>query len=314
MTAYASTIGGITTPIGTATNVIAMDYFQQPKYFNKSVDFFQWSLVGFPLTVVLFVVLMLWMRWLGPPGTLNLRRLRDYLALQRSGLGAWSRGEKNTLVVFVAIVSLWMAPAPLKLLSPTALEWFEQHFPEATVAMLAPVLLYLIPVNWRRGEFTLAASDFVKIDWGTLALFGSGLCLGNLMQTTGLANELGKGALTLSGATDVWSITAIAIAGGVLLSEITSNTATAAALIPVTLSLCKEAGVEPLAPLMGVTLGASFGNALPVSTPPNAIVYGSGLIQVRRMVVSGLGLDIFSGVLIWCVLRIAFELGWTPFS
>jgi solute carrier family 13 (sodium-dependent dicarboxylate transporter), member 2/3/5 len=320
MTAYASTIGGLTTPIGTATNIIAIGFFEQPGFFEQSeyagrqISFFQWSLVGLPLTIVLFVALTLWMRWLGPSGKLNLPRLREYLDTQRGQLGPWNRGEKNTLIVFLLVVSLWIAPAPLVFISKDASEWFNKHFPEAVVAIFAPVLLYLLPVDWRRGKFTLEPADFLKIDWGTLALFGSGLCLGSLMQSTGLANELGKASLKFSGASDVWSITAIAIAGGVLLSEITSNTATAAALIPVTMALCKQAGVDPLPPLMGVTLGASFGNALPVSTPPNAIVYSSGLIQVRRMVLSGLGLDVLSGILIWVVLRIAFSIGWTPFG
>jgi sodium-dependent dicarboxylate transporter 2/3/5 len=262
----------------------------------------------------LFVGLTLWMRWLGAPGDLNLPRLREFLTAQRGQLGAWSRGEKNTLVVFLVVVSLWMASAPLALISTEAHGWFQNHFPEEIVAIFAPVLLYLLPVDWRRGHFTLEVSDFAKIDWGTLALFGSGLCLGNLMQTTGLSDAVAKASLEAVGATDVWGITALAIGGGILLSEIVSNTATAAALIPVTFSLCQQAGVDPLPPLMGVTLGASFGNALPVSTPPNAIVYGSGLIQIRRMVVSGLGLDAISGILIWCVLRLAFALGWTPFG
>jgi solute carrier family 13 (sodium-dependent dicarboxylate transporter), member 2/3/5 len=312
MTAYASTIGGLTTPIGTATNVIAIGFFEQSDYFGKQVSFFQWSLVGLPLTVVLYFALTLWLRWLGPPGDLNLVRLRDYLATQRGQLGPWSRGEKNTLLVFLIVVSLWVAPAPLSFISSEANDWFNSHFPESSVAIFAPVLLYLLPVDWRRGKFTLEAADFLKIDWGTLALFGAGLCLGSLMQSTGLAEIIAKSALKLIDEPDVWKITALAIAGGILLSEITSNTATAAALVPITFALCEQANIDKLPPLMGVTLGASFGNALPVSTPPNAIVYSSGLIQIRRMVVSGLGLDILSGVLIWCVLRIAFELGWTP--
>src|SRR5262249_14734349 len=99
---------------------------------------------------------------------------------------------------------------------------------------------------------------------------------------------------------------------GILLSEFTSNAATVATLIPVIWSLCHSAGVAPLPPLMGVTFAASFGSALPVSTPPNAIVYGSGLIPVQRMIRAGIGLDIVAGVTIWVVLRVAFGLGWTP--
>ncbi len=116
------------------------------------------------------------------------------------------------------------------------------------------------------------------------------------------------------GTDDVWPITALAIAGGILLSEFTSNAAAATALIPVVLAICQQAGVDAMPPLMGVTFAASFGSALPVSTPPNAIVYGSGLIPARRMIVAGLGFDVACGVVIWIVLRAAFALGWSPFA
>src|SRR5206468_1176052 len=103
------------------------------------------------------------------------------------------------------------------------------------------------------------------------------------------------------GSRDLWVLTAVAIAAGILLSEVTSNTATASALLPVVHQLCVEAGVNPLPPLLGVTLGASFGSALPVSTPPNAIVYSTGLTPVRRMIRAGLGLDVVAFVVIWMV-------------
>jgi sodium-dependent dicarboxylate transporter 2/3/5 len=108
-------------------------------------------------------------------------------------------------------------------------------------------------------------------------------------------------------------LTAVAIAAGILLSEVTSNTATVSALLPVVHRLAIEAGVDPLPPLLGLTFGASFGSALPVSTPPNAIVYSTGLVPVRRMVRAGLGLDLIAGIVIWVVLRFAWEVvGWSP--
>jgi sodium-dependent dicarboxylate transporter 2/3/5 len=143
-------------------------------------------------------------------------------------------------------------------------------------------------------------------------LFGAGLSLGNLMGTTNLARAMADTLHRNFHTNDVWAITALAIAGGIFLSEITSNAATAIALIPVVFSLCNDSHVDPLPPLMGVTFGASFGNALPVSTPPNSIVYGSGLIRVRRMVFAGVGLDLIAGVVIWVALRAAFALGWSP--
>ena len=106
----------------------------------------------------------------------------------------------------------------------------------------------------------------------------------------------------------------MAIAGAILLSEFMSNATTAITLIPVVWAICGDAGVDPVPPLMGVTFGASFGSALPVSTPPNAIVYGSGLIPPRRMIAAGLGFDLACWAVIWSVLRIAYALGWTPLS
>jgi sodium-dependent dicarboxylate transporter 2/3/5 len=143
-------------------------------------------------------------------------------------------------------------------------------------------------------------------------LFGAGLSLGSLMVKTGLAQAIGEHAFELLGTRDVWVITALSIAGGIVLSEFTSNAAAVSTLIPVVWSICESAQIAPLPPLMGVTFAASFGSALPVSTPPNAIVYGSRLIPVRRMIVAGVGLDLISGVAIWIVLRIAFSIGWTP--
>jgi sodium-dependent dicarboxylate transporter 2/3/5 len=115
------------------------------------------------------------------------------------------------------------------------------------------------------------------------------------------------------GTRDVWAVTAVAVFAGILLSEFTSNTAAASALLPVIYGLCVEAGVDPVPPLLGVTFAASVGSALPVSTPPNAIVYGTGLTPVRRMIRAGLGLDLIAGIIVWGGLRLAFEvLHWAP--
>ena len=154
--------------------------------------------------------------------------------------------------------------------------------------------------------------DLGRVDWSTLLLFGSGLALGDLMFKTGLVHAIGRGAFAWLDTDNVWAITGLAIAGGLILSEFTSNAATAAALIPVVAAICGEADVDAVMPLLGVTFAASFGSALPVSTPPNAIVYGSGLIPSRRMIAAGLGFDVACGLVIWCVLRVAGWLGWSP--
>lgn len=313
MTAFASSAGGVATPIGTGTNVMAMGLFRQQEYFGRSLDFFQWCVVGMPLSLLLLAGLFLWLRWLSRSAALDLPSLQEYLRRQRAELGPWRRGEVNTLIVFLIVVALWIMPGLLALAGlEQAKSWYEDHFPEGVVALLAPVLLFVLPVSWPRREYSLEPGDFLKVDWSTFLLFGSGLALGTLMFRTGLADIMGRSILAYLPGAGLWTVTALAIAGGILLSEVTSNAAAAAALIPVVFGICKAQGIEPVPPLMGLTFGCSFGSALPVSTPPNAIVYGSGLLPTRRMIQAGLGFDLVCGVLIWLVLRVAWELGWTP--
>jgi sodium-dependent dicarboxylate transporter 2/3/5 len=265
------------------------------------------------MMAVLFVSLYLWLRLAAPPKAIDVVALRTFLHHERAKLGTWKIGERNTLYVFVIAVTLWVAPGVLALVDESLAARFSGLVPEEIVAMMIPVALYLLPVDWRRREHTLSADDLRKIDWGTLLLFGAGLALGGLMRRTGLAEELAESAVVALGTDDVWAITAVTIAAGVVLSEFTSNAATASTLIPVVWAICDDIAIDPLPPLMGLTFGASFGSALPVSTPPNAIVYGSGLIPMRRMIAAGVVFDVICIAVIWVTLRVAVGLGWTPF-
>jgi sodium-dependent dicarboxylate transporter 2/3/5 len=313
MTAYASSVGGVSTPIGTATNVTAKGFFEQAAYLNRSIDFVKWCQVGVPLMAIMFVGLFGWM-WLHTARSdLNMTVLRDYLQQERRRLGPWKRGEINTLIVFLCVIGLWVAPAVLPLFSAEAAETFKRHVPEEIAALMAPVLLFLLPTNFAQRQFTLEASDLQKVDWGTMLLFGAGLSLGTLMAQTGLARIVGQNTFDLLGTRDLWAVTALAITAGIVFSEFTGNVPALATIIPVIYPICLEAGVDPVLPLLGATFGASFGSALPVSTPPNAIVYSSGLIPVRRMIRAGLGLDLIAGVVIWIVLRVAHWFLWSPF-
>ena len=314
MTGYASTVGGIATPIGTSTNIVARGFFAQKDYFNQTVDFGRWCLVGAPLTVIIMLGLFAWLRIGARLKDFDLTRLREFLQAEQAKLGRWNRGEVNTLITFLFIVGLWIAPSILGGLGLNdERDWLQRHLPEEIVSILAPIVLFLLPINYRERRFTLEPGDFSKIDWGTMLLFGAGLSLGKLMEETKLAEALGNGAFAALGTTDVWAVTIAATLSAVLFSEFSSNSATATTLIPVVYAMCQGSGVDALPPLMGVALGASFGSALPVSTPPNAVVYGSGLLPVRRMIVAGLGLDLIAAVAILIVLGIAFHLGWSPF-
>jgi sodium-dependent dicarboxylate transporter 2/3/5 len=164
----------------------------------------------------------------------------------------------------------------------------------------------MLPTRLREGEFTLSWHDAQKIDWGTILLFGGGLALGSLMFDTGVAEAMGR-SLTgpfLDSSSSVWTLTAIAIALGIVLSEVTSNTASANMVVPVVIAICQGAGINPLPPALGAVLGASYGFMLPVSTPPNAIVYGSGLVPLSRMLRAGIIFDVIGFGIIFVGLRL----------
>jgi sodium-dependent dicarboxylate transporter 2/3/5 len=310
MVAYAASIGGIGTPVGSPPNLIGIGLIEKSTGFR--IDFFRWMALCVPLFAVMAVVLFVLLWWLhrdlGPSRTSS-RAMADYVKSERSRLGRWSRGEINTLIAFGVAVALWITPGVLALpfagaSGEAAGKWMSARLPESVVALVAACLLFLLPLNLRAGEFTLRWDQAVQIDWGTILLFGGGLALGTLMFETGVAAALG-GALTKElGITSLWALTALSIAMGIVLSEATSNTASANMIIPLVIGICQQAHLSPIPPALGACLGASYGFMLPVSTPPNAIVYGSGLVPIPAMVRAGILFDIFGFFIIWIGLRV----------
>ncbi|MDO9262704.1 MAG: SLC13 family permease, partial [Desulfosalsimonadaceae bacterium] len=214
---------------------------------------------------------------------------------------------KNVLVCFLITVTLWLIPGILAVLygsaSPIAAS-YGRVMPEGVAAVIGASLLFLIPVDWKTREFTISWKQATQIDWGTLLLFGGGIALGSLMFETKLAEVIGTSLLRITGSTSVWGITFSAIFIAILVSETSSNTASANMVVPVMIALSQAAGVNPIPPAIGATLGASWGFMLPVSTPPNAIVYGSGMVPITAMLRAGIFFDILGGLVIWAGLYI----------
>jgi sodium-dependent dicarboxylate transporter 2/3/5 len=316
MVAYSASIGGIGTPVGSPPNLIAIGLIRGTLAVN--ITFLQWMLLTVPLLIVMGAVLfgLLYLfhpiRPLATAGDSAL--IVDYIARERAALGGWTRGQANTLFAFAFAVILWTVPGVLALFmrsDDARLAWISARLPESVAALLAAILLFILPTDLRRGQFTLAWSDAVRIDWGTILLFGGGLCLGSLMFTTGVAEALAKGVVGATGASSLWGLTAAAIALGILLSESTSNTAAANMIVPVVIAVAQSAGVNPLPPALGATLGASYGFMLPVSTPPNAIVYSSGRVPITSMIRAGAVFDLAGFAIIFAGLRILCPLfGW----
>jgi sodium-dependent dicarboxylate transporter 2/3/5 len=202
---------------------------------------------------------------------------------------------------------MWVMPgvlAALGLDDSPASNWLEARMPEAVVAVIAALLLFVLPVRLREGEFTMSWAEAVKIDWGTILLFGGGLTLGTLMFETGVARAMGEAFAAQLGTSSLWGFTFAAILIGIVMSETTSNTAAANMVIPVVIAIAQASGINPIPPALGAVFGASFGFMLPVSTPPNAIVYGSGLIPIPKMIRAGFIFDIVGLLVIWLGLRV----------
>jgi solute carrier family 13 (sodium-dependent dicarboxylate transporter), member 2/3/5 len=181
--------------------------------------------------------------------------------------------------------------------SPTY-KWLNAHLPEAIVAILGATLLFALPVNWSAQEFTLSWREARRVDWGTLLLFGGGLALGDLMFSTGLAQWVGEGLAHTLQTRSTLGLVMLFAAVSMFVTETTSNLAAATMIVPVAIAVAQAAGANPLQPAVAACLAASMAFMLPVSTPPNAIVYGSGCIPLWKMIRHGLVLNLTSFVAI----------------
>jgi len=226
----------------------------------------------------------------------------------------WSLAERTLMPLFACVVLLWIGPGllaatPLKDLPFVSL--LRERLPEAAVPLLGALVLFALPSGnpgpggrrgFRQGERILDVAVFRRLDWSTLLLFGGGLSLGGLMFESGLARWIGEalsGVLRLEGSplSGTFGVVLVCTLLAVVVSEITSNTASAALVVPVAIALGQVSGIDPVKPALAATVGCSFGFMLPVSTPPNALVYGTGRLRLGDMIGNGLLLDV-AGVLL----------------
>jgi sodium-dependent dicarboxylate transporter 2/3/5 len=249
----------------------------------------------------MFVILAILLLALNRPEVRRLEGLEDHVREERAKFGPLSGAERNTLIAFAVAVVGWIGPGVVGIVAgdtSSAYEWATEHFDEGVVAVVAASLLFVLPTDWRRREFTLNWDDASNIDWGTILLFGSGIIFGSLLADTGLAETIGTSVADAFGVSTTAAITIFAAALSILISETTSNTASASIAVPIVLPIAAAADVNPIIPGMAAVFAASFGFMLPVSTPQNAIVYGSGMVPITKMVRSGVFFDICGAILI----------------
>lgn len=305
MIAYGASVGGLITPIGSPPNLIGIEFIGQQT--QTTISFFEWTITALPIVLVMFAALCVLLILLNRPEIHRIPGAAEYIAQERSRLGRMSRGGRNTLLVFAIAVTFWILPGLFALLfgdTSAIYTAVSERLDSGVVAIVAAALLFLLPVNWPERRFTLNWNEAVNIDWGTILLFGGGIVLGTLLDETGLAQTLGQGLVDALGVSSLVAITVLSVIIAVIISETTSNTASAAVVVPIVIPIAVAASVNPVIPALAATMGASYGFMLPVSTPPNAIVYGSGLIPITKMVRSGVVFDIVGIVLV--VIGVSF--------
>lgn len=286
--AYASTIGGYGTLIGTPPNALLAGYMRD--VYGYEIGFGQWMLLGVPL--VALGIPLAWLvltKFVFPTTMKEIPGGDEAIRLELRKLGRWTKGEKLVCGVFFLTAGSWIA-RPL-------LDDFIPGLSDAGIGVIAALLLFLLPVDRARRVNVISWSDAKRVPWDVLLLFGGGLSLADSISGTGLANWIGANLTGLSVVPVVVMIAAIT-ALIIFLSEFTSNTATAAAFLPVVGSLAVALGVSPILLTAPAALAANSGFMMPVGTPPNAIVYATGRVSMKQMIRVGFILNILFATLI----------------
>jgi sodium-dependent dicarboxylate transporter 2/3/5 len=303
MAAYAPSFGGIATPVGTAPNLIGMRLLETGA--GAHLSFARWCATFAPLAVVFTAAAVGWFLLVGRRG--DVARPATTLPDTTPAARPWSLAERTLVPLFLVVVALWIVPGILQATALRDAAWVQQwsaRLPETCVPLVGGLALFLLPSGLPAGgrgarrPRILNIGVLRRIDWSTLLLFGGGLSLGHLMFETGLAKALGDAIFAIMPIEGTFGIVLAACLMAVAVSEITSNTASASLVVPVVLALAQAAGVDPVKPAIAATVACSWGFMLPVSTPPNALVYATGRLRIHEMVRHGILFDIAGAVAI----------------
>jgi len=297
--AYAASIGGIATLVGTPPNLSLARIFSISFPDAPEIAFSQWMLLALPVSLIFLVAIFAWLAWRylrGAPQQLR----REAIVEALKDLGPVSREERWVAIIFAAMAALWITRSDLQLGSIQLRGWaslFEHpaYFNDGVVAIAMALLLFLIPA--REGGRLLGREAWQRIPWDIVLLFGGGFALATGIRESGTAAWIAAQSTGLA-ALPPLAIVAMLCLAVTFLTELTSNTATAETLLPVVAALSVSLGVHPLLLMAPATISCSLAFMLPVATPPNAIVFGSGLVRMRDMVTTGLLLNLIGVVLV----------------
>lgn len=296
--AFAASIGGVGTLIGTPPNTVLAGMTEN--LYGYSIGFAQWMSFGVPLAVVMLgIAWFLLVKVVYPSGLKTLPGGEEMVERQLSELGAMSKAEKLVLLIFLLTAAAWIARGFIK---PPMIH-------DATIAIIGALLLFITPVNLKKGVFLLDWESAVKLPWGVILLFGGGLALAQGFSTSGLTEWIG-GQLSLLSGMDLTLFIGVVVLLTLFLTEITSNTATATLLIPVMAAVAGTMGVHPFGTMFSAAVAASFAFMLPVATPPNAVVYGSGYVSILQMAKAGFWVNLVGVVAITLCIAYVLPMLW----
>ncbi|MBU1626514.1 SLC13 family permease [bacterium] len=304
--AYSCSIGGIGTLVGTPPNIVFAGSVHRlfPEF--KEIGFLQWMSFGVPFVLIFlplcwfFLVFILFK--LGGIKSLTGTDTSHVIKEEIDNLGRMSRGERLSLFCFCLTAFLWIFRAPINLGFVVIPGWSDlfpnpKFIRDSTVAMLMSLVMFAIPVDIKKGEYLLDWEWAKKIPWGILLLFGGGFALASGIQESGLALWIGQNLEFLSHIPSIMMIASICFIM-TFLTELTSNTAITTIMMPILAASASKLGIHPYLMMIPATISASCAFMLPVATPPNAIVMGSGYVNIDQMAKSGLGLNLIGVILV----------------
>lgn len=299
--AYSASIGGMATLIGTPPNLVLAGIVEET--YGVNITFSKWIVFGLPISLILLAICWKYLTEIAfkfqqksfPGGRKEIQR---QLAL----LGRITYEEKLVLIVFLGTALAWITRSFF-------LQKIIPNIDDTIIAVVAGVILFVIPASKSKNRNLITWKEAVKLPWGILLLFGGGLALAEGFKTSGLAEWIG-GQMTLLQGASLFILLLVLIAAVNFLTEITSNLATTAMILPILAPLAMVIDVHPYILMVGATVAASCAFMLPVATPPNAVVFGSGYLKIPDMVRAGIWLNIISIILLSIIVYFVLPFLW----